>query len=148
MKSTYLIQDTILRVYATSLDEIIISDIDITTFLPNNTKAYSKKKINDQFEYLFNKIIINNVNNSSDCSNDLSCFITALYYIRLPISENVTLSINFIDKYSYNVIENLWDPIEDIDPIYYSQISNIISKCLFIIIYLIIHQDSFLRYKE
>ena len=53
MKSTYLIQDTILRVYATSLDEIIISDIDITTFLPNNTKAYSKKKINDQFEYLF-----------------------------------------------------------------------------------------------
>ena len=60
MKSTYLIQDTILRVYSTSSNIVIINDIDITTFLPNNTKAYSKKKVNDQFEYLFNKIIINN----------------------------------------------------------------------------------------
>ena len=28
------------------------------------------------------------LNNSSDCLNDLSCFIIALYYIRLTISEN------------------------------------------------------------
>ena len=143
MKSTYLLQDTILRVYSTSLDAIIINDIDITTFLPNNTKAYSIKKPNDQFRYLFNKIIVSNVNDSSDCLNDHSCFIMALYYIKVPIFENDTLSINLINKYSYNVIEKLWDPMEDIDPIYYSQIINKISKCFFIIIYLKTHQESF-----
>ena len=143
MKSTYLIQDTILRVYSTSQDAIIINDIDITTFLPNNTKAYSIKKPNDQFRYLFNKIIISNVNDSSDCLNDRSCFIMALYYIKVPIFENNTLTINLINKYSYNVIEKLWDPMEDVAPIYYSQISNIISKYFFIIIYLKTHQESF-----
>ena len=143
MKSAYLIQDTILRVYSTSPDAIIINDIDITTFLPNNTQAYSIKKPNDQFGYLFNKIIISNINDSSDCLNDRSCFIMALYYIKVPIFENDTLSINLINKYSYNVIEKLWDPMEDIDPIYYSQIINKISKCFFIIIYLKTHQESF-----
>ena len=118
------------------------------TFLPNNTKVYSKKKTNDQFKYLFNSIIVNNANDSSNCLNDKSCFIMALNFIYLTTSENETLTIYLIDKYSYNVIGNSWDPMEDVDPIYYSQISNIISKCFFIIIYLKIHQKSILRYKE
>ena len=72
----------------------------------------------------------------------------ALNFIYLTTSENETLTIYLIDKYSYNVIGNSWDPMEDVDPIYYNQTSNIISKCFFIIIYLKIHQKSILRYKE
>ena len=107
-----------------SVDVIMIKDIDIMTFLPNNIQAYSKNKTNTQFSNFFNNILISNVNNSLDWLSDQSCLIYASYTIKFPISDNQTLTINFIDKYHYNVIGNLWDPMEDIDPILLSQFGN------------------------
>ena len=49
-----------------SVDVIMIKDIDIMTFLPNNIQAYSKNKTNTQFSNFFNNILISNVNNSLD----------------------------------------------------------------------------------
>ena len=56
---------------------------------------------------------------------DQSCFIYSSFMLNIKTSENLVLMTSFIDKYPFNITGNLWDPIEDIDPILLSQFSNI-----------------------